>query len=409
MSKDNRSGMRFVPCWRWFGVDDLVDLQWLRAQGVEEVVTALHHIPNGEVWPCSEIAVVKKKVEEAGLRWSIVESLPVTEAVKTGASERERHIDNYRQSLRNLAACGITTVVYNFMPVLDWVRTDLNYRIPGGISMKFDPVVLAAFDLFILKRANAAKEYSYDLIRKAFKLYKKMSREEAEQLAYNLIVLTQGFIDGAVDPTVEDYMSEFKRHLEAYSHITEPVLRTNFLYFLNAVIPVAEELGLKLAVHPDDPPFPVLGLPRIMSTEADLEWLEEVNPSPSNGIVFCAGSFAARKDNDVLAMVRRFAHRIYFAHLRNTTLEISGGFFESGHSEGRVDMAALVELLHAEMKRRKRGGCRQYRIPFRPDHGLVTGADEGGRFNPGYPVQGRMQGLKTILAIEDDCPPKYFC
>lgn len=393
--------MELIKSWRWFGENDPVQLNWLKKQGVEEVVTALHHIANGEVWPLDEIQKVKNKIEKAGLKWSVVESLPVTEAIKTAAELRDLHLHNYKTSIRNLAECGIKTVVYNFMPVIDWIRTNLQYQLPEGESMLFDYPTFVAFDVFILKRPGAEKDYSANLLNAAKKVFNKMSPAEADKLAHNIIVVTQGFIDGTVDATIEDYKSEFLNHLQKYAEIDDKKLRENLTYFLNEIIPVAEEVGLNLAIHPDDPPFPVLGLPRIFSTLNDLEWLEKINSSKNNGVAFCVGSFSARKDNDVVEMARRFSHRIHFAHLRNTKVLDDGSFYESGHISGRIKMIEVVRILQHEMKKRKEAGKNDFRIPMRPDHGIKTGDDYQIETNPGYPVFGRLKGLNEISTLEN--------
>lgn len=391
----------FIKSWRWFGTNDPVQLSWLREMGVEEAVTALHHIPNGEVWPVDEIKKVKSDIEKAGLRWSVVESLPVTEAIKTGAALRKKHIENYKTSLQNLAHCGIKTVVYNFMPVLDWVRTNLHYRLPtGGESMLFDFPTFAAFDVFILKRPGAKNDYPEKCIQQAEKLFKKMTEDEAEKLAYTIIVTTQGFIDGVVDAST-DYKKAFLSHLSRYRKTGTEELRQNLAYFLNEVIPVAEKAGINMAIHPDDPPFPVLGLPRIFSTNDDMEWLQNTCPSPNNGIAFCAGSFSARKDNDLIEMTRKFGHRFHFVHLRNTQVLADGSFYESGHIAGGVNMAMLVKALLEEMQNRKNNGRADFCIPMRPDHGIKIIGDFNLKGNPGYPLIGRLKGLAEISGLEE--------
>lgn len=395
--------MKLIKCWRWFGEKDSVELCWLKHNGIEEVVTALHHIPNGEIWSVGEIQKVKSKIKTAGLGWSVVESLPVTEAIKTASEHRENHIRNYKTSLRNLAECGIKTVVYNFMPVLDWARTNLEFKLPGGgESMLFDYPTFVAFDVFILNRPNVEEDYPVELLDAAAKIFKGMTSEEAEELAYNIIVVTQGFIDGAVDSTIDDYKREFQNHLDRYAKIDDKKLRENLTYFLNEVIPVAEEVGINLAIHPDDPPFPVLGLPRIFSTMQDLEWLQKTNPSVNNGVAFCAGSFSARKDNDVVEMAKRFSDRIHFAHLRNTNVLPDGSFYESGHLNGGVNMAELVKVLLAEMRNRQIEGREDCQIPMRPDHGIKDAEDLGLDANPGYPKFGRLKGLREITKIESE-------
>ena len=374
----------------------------MKQNGIEEIVTALHKIPNGEVWAVEEIQKVKLRIEEVGLGWSVVESLPVTEAIKIASKLRKRHIENFKTSLKNLAECGIKTVVYNFMPVLDWVRTNLQFKLSGGgESMLFDYPTFAAFDIFILKRPDAKNDYSESLLIEAELVFKKMSNEQAEKLAHNIIVVTQGFIDGVIDPTIDDYKKEFLNHINRYKCIGENELRENLSYFLNEVIPIAEKVGINLAIHPDDPPFPVLGLPRIFSTIGDLEWLEKINFSINNGIAFCAGSFSARKGNDVVEMAKLFSHRIHFAHLRNTEVLGDGSFYESGHFEGIVNMPQLIKVLHDEMQKRKSAGQPYYRIPIRPDHGIKMDKDFGLNANPGYPMFGRLKGLAEISGIEE--------
>ena len=342
------------------------------------------------------------EIENAGLGWSVVESLPITEAIKTASKLRDKHIQNYKISLKNLSECGIKTVVYNFMPVLDWARTNLKFKLyEGGESMLFDYPTFAAFDVFILKRPGAEKDYSQEILTNAETLFNKMTSEQAEKLAHNIIVVTQGFIDGVIDPTIDDYKKVFLNHINSYRNIGKEELRSNLSCFLNEVIPVAEKVGINLAIHPDDPPFPVLGLPRIFSTVEDLVWLEKTNPSVNNGVAFCAGSFSARKDNNVVEMAQQFSHRIHFAHLRNTKVLNDGSFFESGHIQGGVKMVELVKVLRNEMQRRKDAGLSDPRIPMRPDHGIKVADDFGLKANPGYPMLGRLKGLAEISGIEE--------
>jgi mannonate dehydratase len=393
---------KLIKSWRWFGEKDPVRLEWLKQMGIEEVVTALHHIPNGEVWTVEEIENLQLKIKNAGLGWSVVESLPVTEAIKTASALREKHIANYKISLRNLAQCCIKTVVYNFMPVLDWARTNLHFQLEtGGESMLFDYPTFAAFDIFILKRPGAAADYATEMVAKAEAVFKAMTATEAETLAHNIIVVTQGFIDGVIDPTIADYKRAFLEHLDRYKNIGRDELRANLAWFLNEVIPVAEEAGINLAIHPDDPPFPVLGLPRIFSTAADMEWLQLTCPPLNNGIAFCAGSFSARSDNNLVEMAKKYGHRFHFVHLRNTTVLPDGSFYESGHIEGGVNMAKLMETLIDEMESRKNSGRSDIRIPMRPDHGIKIANDFGLNGNPGYPMIGRLKGLAEITGLEE--------
>lgn len=394
--------MKLEKTWRWFGEKDPVKLEWIKQMGIEGVVTALHHIPNGEIWSEEEILKTKIKIEEAGLKWSVVESLPVTEAIKTGSPLREKHIANYIASVKNLGKCGINVVVYNFMPVLDWARTNLHFTLKnGGESMLFDYAVFAAFDIFILQRPGAENDYSAELWEKAHTLFQNMKPEEAENLAHNIIVVTQGFIDGVIDPSIADYKNAFLGHIHRYQHINREKLRENLAFFIRNVIPEAEKAGVRMAIHPDDPPFPVLGLPRIFSTMEDMKWLEEISPSLNNGIAFCAGSFSARKDNNLIEMAKLYGHRFHFVHLRNTTVLDDGSFYESGHIEGGVNMFELVRALNSEMRIRLKNGRTDVIIPMRPDHGIKIFNDFNLNANPGYPLVGRLKGLAEISGIEE--------
>ena len=394
--------MKLIKTWRWFGADDPVRLEWLKELGIEEVVTALHHLPKGSVWTIEEIEKRKAEIENAGLKWTVVESLPVSEEIKTGSAQRDEHLQHYKSSLRNIAQCGIKTVVYNFMPVLDWVRTDLNYRLEnGGESMRFDYAMFAAFDLFILQRPGAEKDYTPEVQELAKKKYEDLTEQEAEKLAHIIVVETQGFVDGAVEGDIDNYKEAFLKKLQRYKNIGEKELRANLGFFLKEVIPVAEEAGINLAIHPDDPPFPVLGLPRIFSTAEDISRLEDIHSSPRNGVAFCAGSFSSRRENNVTQMAQQFAHRIHFAHLRNTFIEKDGSFYESGHSRGTVNMPRMVKILLEEMEKRKKGDRQDFRIPIRSDHGINYLKDFNLNGNPGYPLLGRLTGLKEISGMEE--------
>ena len=393
--------MAFQKTWRWFGTSDAVTLRDLRQMGIEGVVTALHHIPNGEVWPVEEILRTKKEIESYGLRWSVVESLPVSEGIKTGDPSRDQLVENYRLSLRNLGACGIDTVVYNFMPVLDWIRTDLHFTTPsGGESMLFHYPTFAAFDLFILKRKGAAADYSPEMINKAEKVFREMTPEARETLARNIIVVSQGFIDGVIKGGDSDYIPLFLNYLRKYETIGPKELLTNLAYFLNAVIPAAEEAGVQLAIHPDDPPYPVLGLPRIVGNIEDITAIMNLHPSPNHGFTFCAGSLSASKGNDLPAMARALAPRIRFLHLRNTRWLDEDTFYESGHLDGDTDMVALMKVLLEEQHRRIRAGEPGSRMPLRPDHGVRILTDFQLATNPGYPLVGRLKGLAELSGLE---------
>ena len=393
--------MGLEKTWRWFGAKDQVSLADLRQMGIEGVVTALHHIPNGEVWTVEEIRKVKNQIEEHGMRWSVVESLPVSEGIKTHNNDYGRLIANYKESLRNLGKCGIERVCYNFMPVLDWVRTDLHYKMDnGGEVMFFDFPIFVAFDAFILKRPGAENDYPADIVAKARKLAEKMTEEEKEKLAYNTIVITQGFIDGVVDGSAPDYKKLFLEFIDTYKDIDTKKLRGHLSLFLSDVVPVAEEYGIKLCIHPDDPPFSVLGLPRIVSTQDDLEWICNQVDSVSNGITFCTGSLSVNRKNDLEGIVKKLGHRIHFTHLRNNVFLPDGCFHESGHIQGDVDLFPIMKALLLEQRRRAEEGRPDIRIPVRPDHGIKMLDDFGKSANPGYPLIGRLKGLAELSGLE---------
>lgn len=386
--------------WRWFGEGDAGRLAHLKQMGVEGVVTSLHHLKPGEVWSQEEIRTVKNKIERAGLRWSVVESLPVSEDIKLGIVSRGVHIENYKRSLINLAECGIKTICYNFMPVLDWVRTNLKYiDSDGSETMLYDHAMFAAFDLFILERKNAEADYPDPVLREARVIYESMSSLEMEQLAYNIIIVTQGFVNSAVQAT-DAYKESFRISLKRYKGIGPDQYREHLAYFLNEVVPVAEEHGVRLCIHPDDPPFPVLGLPRIASTMEDFEWIFSRNSSLANGLTFCTGSLAARKDNDLTRFVKKFGDRIHFVHLRNLKYLDDTRFYESGHLNGDIDMFPIVMLLLQEQYRRRNEGRKDVRIPFRPDHGKKILDDFQRESNPGYPLVGRMKGLSELYGLQ---------
>jgi mannonate dehydratase len=393
--------MAFEKTWRWFGSSDSIRLADLKQMGIEGVVTALHHIPNGEVWPVSEILRVKGLIEEYGMRWSVVESLPVSEGIKTRSQDFGRLISNYQESLRNLGKCGIDTVTYNFMPVLDWVRTDLNYRLPsGGEVMFFDYPEFVAFDAFILGRPGAENDYPPEVLEKARKKYLSMPEEQAEMLARNIILVSQGFIDGVVDGSDRDYRKTFLRHIANYREIDHDKLRLHLAGFLKEVIPVAEEYGINMCIHPDDPPFPVLGLPRIVSTPDDIRFILGEYDSPSNGFVFCTGSLSVVNNDSLEKIIQAWGHRIHFLHLRNNVLLPGNCFHEYGHIDGCVDMYRIMKLLLKEQHRRIREGRPDTRMPLRPDHGIKMLDDFSRQTNPGYPLIGRMRGLAELTGLE---------
>jgi len=387
--------MELIKTLRWFGEGDNITLKEIMQTGATGIVTALHHIPNGEVWPVEEIEKVKNNIEKHGLTWEVVESLPVTEDIKQATELRDKHIENYIQSMKNLASCGITTIVYNFMPVLDWARTNLHYTLPNGAeAMFFSAVDFATFDIFILKRPGAEKDHPEERVEQARKRFEEMSDAEAEELAYNIIVVTQGFIDGVVDGETADYKKVFLSFLKKYDNIDKNKLREHLAYFLRKVIPVADELDMKLAIHADDPPFPLLGLPRIMSCKEDFQWLAETIPSTNNGLTLCAGSLSASAKNNIPEMVELFSDRIHFVHLRSTQRLENGDFYEADHLEGNVDLVKVIHTLHKKMQGTKRF------LPVRPDHGHKILDDFKRETNPGYPLIGRLKGLAEIAGVE---------
>jgi len=393
--------MALEKSWRWFGFGDTVKLTDLKQMGIEGVVTALHHIPNGEVWPVDEILRVKSAIEAHGMRWTVVESLPVSEGIKTRNSDCIRLIGNYKKSIENLGVCGIDTVCYNFMPVLDWVRTSMHYQLAdGGEVMYFDLATFVAFDVYILKRPNAANEYPPEIVAKAKQIAASLTEEEKEKLARNIIVVSQGFIDGTIDGSVVDYKQTFLNFLATYSQIDTAKLREHLSLFLKEVVPVAESSGVNLCIHPDDPPFPVLGLPRIVSTQDDLEWICDQVDSTANGLTFCTGSLSVNRENDLVQIAEKLGPRIHFTHLRNNLFFENRAFHEYGHIEGDVDMYPIIKALLKEQIRRKETGRKDFRIPFRPDHGVKMLDDYNRTANPGYPLIGRLKGLSEISGMQ---------
>ena len=382
--------------WRWFGKKDKITLPMLRQIGVEGIVTALHEVPNGEIWTVEAINDLKSYIESYGLRWSVVESLPVCEAIKYAGTEHEQLIENYKVSLANLGKCGVKTVCYNFMPVIDWIRTDLQYPWPDGTSsLYYDRIRFAYFDIKILEREGAEKDYTEEELHKVAELDKVITETEKDNLIDTIIVKTQGFVNGNIKEGDKNPVAIFKRLLGLYKDIDRDALRENMCYFLSAIMPVCDEYGINMCVHPDDPPFQVLGLPRIVTNEEDIAWFLNAVDNPHNGLTFCAGSLSAGAHNDTRELAKKFAGRTHFVHLRSTEAMPGGNFIESSHLSGRGHLIDLIRIFENENPG----------LPMRVEPGRIILGEEDKGYNAGYSFHGRMLALAQVegmMAVVDD-------